>query len=273
MIARALLLAVLTVAFAGPAEAGTDWAAVATPAPGQAEVIGSAAAGCLRGAVSLPLEGPGYQVLRPSRNRHWGHPTMVAFVRDLAATAAREGIPGLLIGDMAQPRGGPMASGHASHQNGLDVDIWFRLTPRRLGRAETEAPRPLGMVRYAALDQGAWTPDQARLLELAARAPEVERIFVNPVIKREMCRAAPAADRAWLAKLRPWWGHDEHFHVRLACPSDSPDCQIQKPFPEGDGCGAELLSWLDKPTWPAPPDKPHHQSRPLPDACASVLRR
>jgi penicillin-insensitive murein endopeptidase len=89
-----------------------------------------------------------------------------------------------------------------------------------------------------------------------------------------MCRAAPAGgDREWLRKLRPWWGHDEHFHVRLSCPGDSPDCERQKSMPEGDGCGEELESWSAKPTWPAPPSRPHHQSRPLPEACAGLFRK
>lgn len=257
----------------GPAFAARDWAEMERPSAGEAKVIGSAAAGCLAGAGALALDDPHYQVLRPSRLRYFGHPATVAFVRALAEQSVEQGIGPLLIGDMAQPRGGPLPSGHASHQNGLDVDIWFRLEARRLTRAESEAPGPLGMVRYGALDASAWSPGQARLLELAARHPEVERIFVNPVIKQAMCRSAPAGDRGWLAKLRPWWGHDEHFHVRLACPADSPECEVQKPFPEGDGCGAELDSWLDKPTWPAPPSRPHVQTRPLPRSCAQVLRR
>jgi penicillin-insensitive murein endopeptidase len=99
----------------------------------------------------------------------------------------------------------------------------------------------------------------------------VDRIFINPAIKKAMCESVPAnGDRSWLRKLRPWWGHDEHFHVRLACPADSPDCFVQAPMPDGDGCGAELESWLDRPTWPAPPEKPHHQSRPLPEACSGL---
>ena len=249
-----------------------DWAGLAHPASGAPQVIGSAAAGCLRGAHSLAAADAGYQVLRPSRNRGWGHPSTVQFVRRLAERAGEEGITGLLIGDMGQPRGGPMPSGHASHQNGLDVDIWFRLSFSRLSPAELEKPAPLNMVRGTAVDPASWGPRQARLVELAARTPEVERIFVNPAIKQAMCRNAPAQDRDWLRKLRPWWGHDEHFHVRLACPADSPECEVQKPMPDGDGCGAELESWLTKPTSPAPPSRPHVQSRPLPESCVAVLR-
>ncbi len=267
-------MVVAVLALGGPAAEGREaWAFTVAPAAGQALVIGSAAAGCVRGAEALALDGENYQVLRPSRHRNWGHPSTIRFVRDLSAAAGGVGIAGVLVADMGQPRGGPMPSGHASHQNGLDVDIWFRLAPQHLGRAELEDPTPVEMVKGGDVDPATWTPAQARLVELAARAPEVERIFVNPAIKRAMCRAAPAAgDRDWLRKLRPWWGHDEHFHVRLVCPPDSPDCEVQKPIPEGDGCGDELESWLVKPTSPAPPSKPHVQARPLPAACRVVLK-
>jgi penicillin-insensitive murein endopeptidase len=252
---KSVLVLVLLMACLSRAEAG--------------EVIGSAAAGCLRDAEPLP-QSETYQALRPHRQRHWGHPATVQFVRDLSAAAFAEGAGKLLIADMAQARGGPMPSGHASHQNGLDVDIWFRLAPQSLSREDLDAPRPTPMVQGKRLSE-AWTPRHARIVELAARAPQVDRIFINPTIKQELCRRATGGDRDWLGKLRPWWGHDEHFHVRLACPADSPLCEPQKPFPEGDGCGAELESWLVKPTSPAPPERPHLQSRPLPDSCRDVL--
>lgn len=235
-----------------------------------AEAIGSAAAGCVRDASALPLDSDDYQVLRQERRRFWGHSSTVDFVTGLAAAAHRAGAGRLLVADMALARGGPMPSGHASHQNGLDVDIWFRLSAARLSKGELESPKPVAMVAGNRVSR-AWTPVQARMVELAARAPEVDRIFINPVIKQALCRQAPDADREWLGKLRPWWGHDEHFHVRMVCPADSPLCEPQKPIPEGDGCGAELESWLTKPTSPAPPDRPHVQTRAMPEACGHLL--
>ncbi|CUW40297.1 Penicillin-insensitive murein endopeptidase [Magnetospirillum sp. XM-1] len=277
VLARLLTLSALVLGTgAAAAESGRgDWSKVGAPASGPASVIGSPAAGCLKGAVALAEDEHAFQVLRPQRNRNWGHPATIRFIKELAQVAKGDGIAGpLLIGDLAQPRGGPMPVGHGSHQNGLDVDIWFRLPSKPLSRAEIEAPKPVSMVYGTEIDEDQWTPAQARLLELAARAPQVDRIFVNPAIKQAMCRAVPAGgDRDWLRKLRPWWGHDEHFHVRLSCPADSPDCERQKPMPEGDGCGDELASWSARPTWPAPSPKPHHQSRPLPDACAGLFRK
>ncbi len=222
------------------------WAAHQRPTKPPARVIGGYAQGCIAGAVALPLEGGGYQVLRTARNRYYGHPTLVSYIQKLARQAQKASLPEFLIGDMGQPRGGPMAFGHASHQNGLDVDIWFRLIKARLPKAEQERPRPVTMIDPVnrASDQSSWTTDHARLLRIAASFPEVDRIFVNPVIKHTLC-ASERGDRRWLVKLRPWRGHDEHFHVRLRCPPGSPECVAQTPIVFGDeGCGEELDRWL-----------------------------
>lgn len=264
------VLCVMVGACSVEAASPDSWARIRVPVAGPAAAIGSPAAGCLSGAVALPPEGDGYQALRLDRNRFYGHPRTVDFVRDVGATASAEGLGTLLVGDLSQPRGGPMAYGHGSHQTGLDVDIWFRLVERPLPPAEREAPRGLSMVKGAAIDPAAWTPGHLRLLEIAASHPEVDRIFVNPAIKAEACRLA-AGDRAWLGKLRPWWGHDEHFHVRLSCPPGDPGCVAQKPVPEGDGCGGELASWTGKPTILPAGDKPNHRRPVLPAACGRLL--
>jgi len=266
------LVAMMSLAGGVLADTARPWSKVTRPAAGPASAIGSAAAGCVAGAAELPLRGAGWQVLRPSRNRFWGHPATVAFVERLGAAAFREKWGTLLIGDMGQPRGGPMSSGHASHQNGLDVDIWFRLPVTPLEPEEVEEPREVAVVTPAGLDHARWTPAHARLIETAARSPEVDRLFVNPPIKAELCRTA-GNDRAWLAKVRPWWGHEEHFHVRLGCPLGDGACTPQPAVPEGDGCGAELQSWLAKPTLPSPPDRPNHRNPTLPAACAAVLHQ
>ena len=254
------------------ADTARPWSQVQAPAPGPAAAIGSAAAGCVAGAVELPQQGPGWQVLRPQRNRFWGHPATIGLIERLGRRAAGETLGILLIGDIGQPRGGPMSSGHASHQNGLDVDIWFRLPARPLDAGELADPSEVAVVTKAGLDRRRWTPAHARLVELVARSPEVDRLFVNPPIKAELCRTA-GPDRAWLAKVRPWWGHEEHFHIRLSCPAGNEACTPQPPVPEGDGCGAELQSWLAKPTLPSPPDRPNLRNPTLPAACAAVLHQ
>lgn len=228
-----------------PALAGNAWGEVDAALPGRPQVIGFYSAGCLSGATMLPLQGEGFQVMRPSRNRFYGHPSLIAFLQAFGRQAAVRG-ERLLIGDMSQPRGGPMAYGHGSHQSGLDADIWFAQVSRQriLSARETETMPMLPVIDAAAgrLDPARWSPRLRHSLKLAADNPMVERIFVNPIIKQALCRSE-GTERTWLRKLRSWWGHDEHFHVRLRCPADSPLCETQKPLPPGDGCDEDLDRW------------------------------
>jgi penicillin-insensitive murein DD-endopeptidase len=249
-----------------------------TPLPGAPRAIGSYADGCMTGAKALPITGPTWQVMRLSRNRNWGNPQLIEFIERLGANAKKAGWSGLLIGDMAQPRGGPMITGHTSHQIGLDVDIWFTPMPDHvLSREEREMDGAVNMVAPDGLgvDHKVWTPTRTALVKAAAEDPEVTRIFVNAAIKKEMCSEA-RTDRAWLAKVRPWWGHAEHFHVRLTCPSDSPQCKAQPPVPLGDGCGHALDYWftegvLHPKERPAPPAHAMTLAA-LPPACRAVVQ-
>ena len=168
----------------------------------------------------------------------------MAFIERLADKAKKVGWNGLLVGDMSQPRGGPMFNGHSSHQIGLDVDIWFTPMPdHELSAEEREFNMALNMVAkdQRDVDPATWTHERTALVRAAAQDPVVTRIFVNTAIKKAMCREA-GPDRSWLSKVRPWWGHDEHFHVRLVCPPDSPECKPQPPVGADDGCGHELES-------------------------------
>jgi penicillin-insensitive murein DD-endopeptidase len=248
----------------------------ATPAPGPAQSIGAYERGCLEGAVPLPADGPNWQVMRPSRNRAWGHPALVALLERLAQKLPAEaGWPGLLVGDIAQPRGGPMLTGHGSHQIGLDADVWLTPMPnRRLSPAERDEMPATDVVAGDGMgvDPAAWTPQHRRLLEAVAREPAVARIFVNPAIKRALCHET-GPDRAWLAKIRPWWGHNYHFHIRLSCPSGDPLCRNQAPPPSGNGCGKELDWWFTEEALHPPPSPPRKPLRlaDLPPACAAVV--
>lgn len=256
----------------------------ATPAPASTLApapVGSYAKGCLAGGVALPEAGPSWQTMRPSRNRNWGHPDLVAFVERLGVSAQVFGWNGLLVGDLSQPRGGPMTSGHASHQIGLDADIWMRPGYRReLSRAEREE---LGSFTVTTPDNLSvnerWTPQHQQIVRAAASDPAVARIFLNAAIKDRMCRDAPTNDRAWLRKIRPWWGHNAHFHVRLACPPGAAGCVDQAPLAAGDGCDASLAWWFSDearnpkpdPNAPKPPPKRDLTLADLPPACAAVL--
>jgi penicillin-insensitive murein endopeptidase len=248
-----------------------------TPASMAARAIGFYSKGCVAGATALPIDGQTWQVMRLSRNRNWGHPALISFLERLSARVPRiNGWPGLLVGDLAQPRGGPMLTGHASHQIGLDADIWLTPMPdRRLSRAEREEMSATNLVRPDKLDVDPhrYTPGHLALLRAVAREREVERVLVNPAIKRALCRDA-GRDRDWLGKIRPVWGHNYHFHIRLACPDGSGSCRSQEPPPDDEGCGAELDRWFT-PQMLNP--KPGGKPRPpmtmaaLPAECRQVL--
>src|SRR6516165_1617464 len=234
-----------------------------TPMAGPAQAIGAYERGCLEGAVPLPADGPNWQVMRPSRNRAWGHPVLIALLERLAPKLPAEaGWPGLLVGDIAQPRGGPMLTGHGSHQIGLDADIWLAPMPSsRLSPAERDEISAITVVAAGGLeiDRSTWIPAHGLLLKAFAHEPTVQRIFVNAAIKRELCHEA-GSDRGWLSKIRAWWGHNDHFHVRLSCPGDDPQCRNQASPPPGDGCGKELDWWFTEEALhprPSPPPKPY----------------
>lgn len=227
---------------------------ISTASSGRAESIGEYARGCQAGAVQLPETGPTWQAMRLSRNRNWAQPVTVGFVQDLSRFAATQaGWNGLYVGDMSQPRGGPMLTGHASHQSGLDADIWM-LPPNRLNlnASERENLSSISMRRASgAFTNARWTPQHEAILKAAASDPRVARIFVFPGAKVEMCKNA-TGDRSWLNKIRPWAGHHYHFHVRLNCAPGAADCKNQAPPPAGDGC-ADAQAWVDNILNPPPP--------------------
>jgi len=246
----------------------------------RSQSFGGYARGCQAGAEQLPETGPTWQAMRLSRNRNWAQPVTVDFVQDLSRFAATQaGWEGLYIGDMSQPRGGPMLTGHASHQTGLDADIWM-LPPDRLNltAAERESISSISMRRNAgAYTNDKWTPQHEAILRAAASDPRVARIFVFPGAKVAMCNSA-TGDRSWLNKIRPWWGHHYHFHVRLNCPDGATGCTNQAPPPAGDGC-ADAARWVDNILNPPPPDPNAPPPTPraeltmanLPGQCVGVL--
>ncbi len=213
--------------------------------------IGSYAKGCAAGLMELPESGPYWQAMRLSRNRNWGHPDMVQFLVDLSYTASLLGWKGLYLGDISQPRGGPMTSGHNSHQIGLDADIWM-LPPTRLDLSRAERER-ISSISVRTEDQRSvnrnWTPVHHEIMRRAAADPRVDRIFVAAAVKIEMCRTATAADTPWLQKIRPIAGHNTHFHVRLRCPAGDSHCVTQTPTvaelsKNGNGCDETLQWWV-----------------------------
>lgn len=286
--AAVLWLGILAATPGGAAPLATVlFGAVDRPSTQPSQPIGTYARGCGAGMVELPESGPTWQVMRLSRNRNWGQPSLVAYLEDLSQKATTLGWPGLYIGDLSQPRGGPSASGHLSHQIGLDADVWYLPPPRLDLTAAQREKISANSVRTA--DQtrvnGNWTEAHHQLLKMAASDPRVDRIFVAAAIKIEMCRTATAADKGWLQKIRPIYGHNDHFHVRLKCPRGATACQTQKPTVAelsngGNGCDDTLMWWvttyLEELKHPKPPGKKQRTPRDytmadLPKACAAVL--
>ena len=113
------------------------------------------------------------------------------------------------------------------------------------------------------------------MIRAAAEDPQVERIF------RQRCdQEGPVSgrrsSRAWLYKVRPWWNHTYHFHVRIRCPADNPDCHGQPEASGGEGCGKEFDWWftdavLHPKPQPSGPPKPLITMTDLPAACRKVL--
>ncbi len=258
--------------------------AVTLPNKGRPASVGFYAKGCLSGAQAIPTDGPHWQAMRLSRNRRWGNPLLIQLLERFSQDAARkDGWNGLLLGDISQPRGGPMKSGHASHQIGLDADIWLTPMPNRtLSASERENISARSMLKpnaFLTVDDSVWTPAHARVIMRAASYPEVERIFVNPAIKKKLCDTW-TGDRTNLGKVRPYYGHDYHFRIRVHCPPGAVGCKAQDPVVSGDGCGKPLAWWFTKEPWaqskPKPGQKPPKPPKPmmlsaLPAACTAVL--
>ncbi|MDR6816165.1 penicillin-insensitive murein endopeptidase [Neorhizobium sp. 2083] len=255
------------------------------PSKAEAEPLGFYAKGCMSGAVALPTDGPTWQAMRLSRNRRWGNPEMIALLERFSGDAARLGWgSGILVGDISQPRGGPMINGHSSHQIGLDADVWFTPKPAQPLTVQQRESLPftsmLDKSKFLTVDSSRWTSTHAKLIMQAASYPQVERVFVNPAIKKKLCETW-TGDRNLLGKVRPIYGHDEHFHIRISCPPGSTTCQKQAAVPAGDDCNSKGFAWwFTKEPW-APPPKPDPNKKPvkprqvmlsdLPKACAAVI--
>jgi penicillin-insensitive murein endopeptidase len=160
--------------------------------------LGTPSAGRLVDAVRLPARGKHFLTWDPVRKRtpnRWTRRNGTDdLVRTLLSVAKRHDGP-ILIGDLSRPHGGDFGRrygpiGHASHQNGLDADVYF---PRKDGKPR--APRTLDQV------------DRAKAQDLVDRFVRAgaSKIFVGAGLRLK----GPAA------VVQPWPNHDDHLHVRL----------------------------------------------------------
>ncbi|MDF7681477.1 penicillin-insensitive murein endopeptidase [Enterobacteriaceae bacterium ESL0689] len=251
--------------------AATPWQRIRQPISGTPQSIGAFANGCIIGAQPLPLEAESYQVMRSDQYRYFGHPQLIQFIQRLGQQVHRQGMGTLLIGDMGMPAGGRFSTGHASHQSGLDVDIFLQLPAVRWRPEQLLQPQAQDLVTPDGkrVVPSLWSAQIRQLIKLAAEDSAVTRIFVNPAIKQQLCYDA-GEQRDWLRKIRPWFQHRAHMHVRLRCPAGSPACEDQAPPPAGDGCGAELQSWF-APAQPGVKAPAKGTPPPLPPGCQALL--
>jgi murein endopeptidase len=207
MVRLAVATLLLALAFAPGASARTDEGpveAVPVIAWHESTPVGLWWAGRLRDGVQLPAEGPDWftwdPVLKrsPGRGwRRWGTDRLVRTVVDVLAGYRLEhlGAPRVGVGDLSRPRGGDFGVrygilGHASHQNGLDVDVYY---PRKDGR-ERRPYKPSQVDRRLAQEL------VDRFVAAGART-----IYVGPSLGLE---GPPGI-------VAPLVHHDDHLHVRL----------------------------------------------------------
>lgn len=183
--------------------------------------------------------------MRTDQRRYFGHPDLVMFIQRLSSQVSNLSLGTVLIGDMGMPAGGRFNGGHASHQTGLDVDIFLQLPKTRWTSAQLLRPQALDLVSRDGkhVVPTLWKPEIFSLIKLAAQDKDVTRIFVNPAIKQQLCLDA-GTDRDWLRKVRPWFQHRAHMHVRLRCPADSLGVKISlyrhQAMVAGQNCKAGL---------------------------------
>lgn len=245
----------------------------------RAIAMGKYTAGCLFHGKELAINGKGWQAMRLSRKRYFGHPIMIDYIKELAGKVKDRGYPDLLIGDISRQKGGPFRRGHRSHQIGLDADVWF-LQPKKNQKLSKRDRERLSATQFVTSRnknlklKKTWTRRHSEILRIAADDDRVSRIFVNAAIKKHLCSEYPQAN--WLHKIRPWWSHRDHFHVRLHCPKGSTNCIPQPAVAdETNGCDETLAWWFsdeaDKEWRKMLADKSPYVEPELPEQCVAYL--
>lgn len=199
--------------------------------------------GRLAAATRLPDSGGGFvKILRP-RNRRFASEDMIYLITKVSKELDQK-FPNrrdaVQIGDVSAELGG-LVPGHNSHQNGLDVDIAFLRTNETMQNPDDVNGFREKFVSSGKVSNNFDLERNWALAKLMVATGRPQRIFVNQVIKNAFCKLArekgelqSAAET--LHRLRPYSGHEDHFHVRITCPLNSPKCEAQEEIPAGTGC-------------------------------------
>lgn len=222
-----------------------------------AESFGKYTDGHIFKSVPLKRNAPGIQTMRPAMAKFYGHTELRDFIYKLGKQTINSGNGQLMIGDLSHKDGGELI-GHASHQNGLDVDIWFyrpKDTITDLANDQRDSSKFPHFLNPATNEfyPNMWNTKLDNVLKMAASDSRVAKIFVNAGVKRRLCRIFPG--EKFLSKIRPWYRHHEHFHVRLKCPENSPSCENQPEIKSLD-CSGDNIDW-----WFGPAFRAEYQRR------------
>ncbi len=205
--------------------------------------IGYYSEGILKNGVRLPDQGPGFMKLFLHRNRAWGTREMVDAITKTTLQMDRlfPRFDRLQVGDISQEGGGPVTDLHSSHQHGLDVDLtYYRINKIEQSPTEIKGFEELMVIR-GKISKNFDSARNWKFLKELHKHGQVQRIFVDPVIKKEICRYARLLKESALflevlRSLRPYPNHQEHMHVRLKCPTEAKECRLQEDPPAGSGC-------------------------------------
>jgi penicillin-insensitive murein endopeptidase len=209
-----------------------------------ARSLGSPTAGRLENGVELRSSNT--VNLRRCEGPRWGLPTLVGLLERSAGRVARRH-PGsvLVVGDLSA-RGGGELGGHRSHQSGRDADVGFYfldarkrpVVPERFLRVRRDG-RAIDRPDLRFDDARNWTLVESWMIDPRAI---IQHVFVaEPLRERLLSHAkrarayGPVLHRASLALKQPRQGlsHDDHFHVRVACPRvQSDDACVAEPEAE-----------------------------------------
>ncbi len=236
-------------------------------------VGGPSTGGCIAGAVQLPAQGEGFETIHLGNSSFWGASETISRIALLGERVRAAGLPDVYVDDISRRFGGPMPGGHLSHQVGLDADVSLDVRSRPpLTPATRETVELPSLVRPdgRGVVPERWSDGVVTLLRLAAGLPEVDRILVNPAIKRQLCQSV-TGDRAWLRLIRPWYGHAAHMHIRFRCPAGQAECQQPPLPPVGDGCDATLQWWFDQLDHPPKPSGAPQRVPTPPAVCRGIL--
>lgn len=214
-----------------------------TSVAAKTQIYGNYNRGCIIEAEKLPEFGTGYQSVRRNRHTSYGHASTLETIADLGKKIAATEKGMLIIGNLSTQNGGPLYDHSISHQNGLDFDVAYQIVQKPLSAKASETFEFASILHadHTNINPEKWNDTIAHILKTTAELPQVERILVHPLIKKQLCTTEQ--EKTWLKKIRPWFKHDNHFHVRLKCPEDSPKCVAQDPPPDEIGCSGEAFAW------------------------------